>query len=82
MEMFILGYATVLCIHPKLCLQVGSAFWAQNLLDKPVSDIVPLICVNDTICMVLCPSLRFKLILLWPKMNHLEPRLSQNTSYG
>ena len=46
------------------------------------SDIVPLIYVNDTICMVLCPSLRFKLILLWPKMNHLEPRLSQNTSYG
>ena len=46
------------------------------------SDIVPLIYVKDTICMVLCPSSRFKLILLWPKMNHLEPRLSQNTSYG
>ena len=38
--------------------------------------------VNETICMVICPSSRFKLILLWPKMNHLVPRLSQNTSYG
>ena len=36
MEMFILSYANVLFIYPKLCLQVGSAFWAQNLLDKPV----------------------------------------------
>ena len=46
------------------------------------SDIVPLIYVNDIICMVLCPSSRFKLILLWHKIKHLEPRLSQNTSYG
>ena len=46
------------------------------------SDIVPLIYVNETICMVICPSSRFKLIILWPKMNHLVPRLSQNTSYG
>ena len=38
--------------------------------------------VNETICMVICPSSRFKLILLRPKMNHLVPRLSQNTSYG
>ena len=36
MEMFILSYANVLCIYPKPCLQIGSAFWAQNLLDKPV----------------------------------------------
>ena len=36
MEMFVLSYANVLCIYPKLCLQVGSTFWAQNLLDKPV----------------------------------------------
>ena len=46
------------------------------------SNIVPLIYVNETISMVLCPSSRFKLILLWPKINLLEPRLSQNTSYG
>ena len=30
------------------------------------SDIVPLIYVNETICMVICPSTRFKLIILWP----------------
>ena len=35
------------------------------------SDIVPLIYVYETICMVICPSSRFKLIILWPKMNHL-----------
>ena len=46
------------------------------------SDIVPLIYVNETICMVICPSSRFKLIILWPKMNHLVPRLLQNASYG
>ena len=44
------------------------------------SDIVPLIYVNETICMVICPS-RFKSIILWPGMNHLVPRVSQNTSY-
>ena len=35
MEMFVLSYANVLCIYPKLCLQVGSLL-AQNLFDKPV----------------------------------------------
>ena len=33
MEMFVLSYANVLYIYPKLCLQVGLA---QNLLGKPV----------------------------------------------
>ena len=32
MEMFILNYANVLCIYPKLCLQVGSAFWLRTYL--------------------------------------------------
>ena len=32
MEMFVLSYANVLRIYPKLCLQVGSAFWAQTYL--------------------------------------------------
>ena len=27
--------------------------------------------------MVICPSSRFKLIILWPRMNHLVPRLSK-----
>ena len=37
------------------------------------SDIVPLIYVNETICMVICPS-RFKSIILWSGMNHLVPK--------
>ena len=37
------------------------------------SDIVPLIYVNKTICMVICPSTRFKSIVLWPGMNYLVP---------
>ena len=40
-------------------------------------DIVPLIYVNETICMVIWPSTRFKSIVLWPGMNHLVPRLFQ-----
>ena len=46
------------------------------------SDIVPLIYVNETICMVICPSTRFKLIILWPGMNLLVPRLSQKHLMG
>ena len=29
MEMFVLSYANVLCIYPKLCLEVGSASWLK-----------------------------------------------------
>ena len=32
MEIFILSYANVLYIYPKLCLQVGSAFWLRTYL--------------------------------------------------
>ena len=32
MEMFVLSYANVLCIYPKLCLQFGSAFWHRIYL--------------------------------------------------
>ena len=32
MEMFILSYANVLRIYPKLCLQVGSASWLRTYL--------------------------------------------------
>ena len=45
------------------------------------SDSISLIYVNESICMVICPSTRFKLIILWPRMNHLMPRLFQNASY-
>ena len=79
MEMFVLSYVNVLCIYPKLCLLFR--LMAQNLLVKTVLyTIVLLIYVNETICMVICPSTRFKSIILWPRMNCLMPRLSQNTS--
>ena len=32
------------------------------------SDIIPLIYVNETIYMVICPSTRFKSIVSWPGM--------------
>ena len=83
MEMFVLSYANVLYIYPKLCLQVGFPSWLRTyLINQYVILIVPLILVNEIICMVMCPSSRFKLIILWPRMNHLVPRLSQNASYG
>ena len=75
MEMFVLSYVNTLCIYPRLCLQVGSAngsepTWQTSML---YSDIVPLIYVNKTICMVICPSTRFKSIVLWPGMNYQVP---------
>ena len=48
-------------MHDTRCL--GLVHW--------YSDIVPLIYVNETIYTVICPSSRFKLIILWPKINHL-----------
>ena len=30
MGIFVLSYANVLCIYPKLCLQVGSASWLRT----------------------------------------------------
>ena len=72
MEMFVLSF--------KLVLPVDSEpTWQTSML---YLDTAPLIYVNETICMVICPSSRFKLIILWPRMNYLVPRLSQNTSYG
>ena len=32
MEIFILSYANVLCIYPKLCLQVSSTSWLRTYL--------------------------------------------------
>ena len=36
-------------------------------------DIVPPIYVNETVCLVICPSTRFKPIIFWPWMNYLVP---------
>ena len=60
MEMFVLSYVNVLCIYPrlfKLVLPNGSEpIWQTSML---YSDIVPLIYVNENICMVICPSQSF-----------------------
>ena len=32
MEMFVLNFANVLCIYPKLCLQVGFVKWLRTYL--------------------------------------------------
>ena len=52
--------------------------WQTSML---YSDIVPLIYVNETICMVICPWM-IQVNRFMPRMNHLVPRLSQNASYG
>ena len=61
-------------VYPRLCLQVlpkgSEPIWQTSML---YSDTVPLIYVNKTICMVICPSTRFKSIILWPGMNYLVP---------
>ena len=74
MEMFVLSYVNVLCIYAKLCLQVGlvpsngsEPTWQTSML---YSDIVPLIYVNESIYMVICPSTRFKSMILLPGMTH------------
>ena len=36
MEMFVLSYANVLCIYPRLCLQVGSASWLRTYLTNNI----------------------------------------------
>ena len=84
MEMFVLSYVNVLSIYPKLCLRISSPkgselTWQTSMLSLYT---VLLIHVNGTICKVICPSIRFKSIILWPGMNHLVPRFSQNASYG
>ena len=71
MEMFVLSSVNV--------PQTLSSSWfhqmAQPTRQTGVlhSDIVPLIYVNGTICVVICPSARFKSIVLWPGMNYLVP---------
>ena len=43
----------------------SEATWQTSML---YSDVVPLIYVKETICMVICPPTRFKSIVLWPGM--------------
>ena len=59
--------------------QMAQTTWQTSML---YSGIVPLIYVNETICVVICPSTRFKSIILWPGINYLVQKLSQNAIYG
>ena len=73
MEMFVLSYANVPYIYPKLCLQVGSAFWLRTYL---TNQYVILRYCSSNLCKLnyLYGDLPFfKFIILWPKMNHLVP---------
>ena len=67
-------------VQPKNWDLGSELTWQTSML---YSDIVLLIYVNETICMVICLSTRFKSIILrlgW--LTCLVPRLSQNTSCG
>ena len=44
MEMFVLSYANVLCLYPKLCLQVGSASWPWTYLTNQYGYCSPNLC--------------------------------------
>ena len=52
MEMFVLSYVNV--------PQTLSSSWFHQMAKPTYSDIAPLIYVNETICLVNCPSTRFK----------------------
>ena len=53
--MFFLSYVNV--------PQTPSSSWFGQMAQPTYSDIVPLIYVNETICLVNCPSTRFKSII-------------------
>ena len=38
MEMFVLSYANVLCIYPKLCLQAGIKIAGRNINNLRYTD--------------------------------------------
>ena len=84
MEMFVLSYVNVLRIYPRLCLQVSSAKWLRTYL---TNQYVILRYCSPNLCKqnYLYGNLTFYKIQvnhLWPRMNHLLPRFSQNASYG
>ena len=68
MEMFVLSYVNVLSIYPRLWLQLDLRNGSEPTCQRSMlySDIVPRNYVNETICIVICLSTRFKSIVLWP----------------
>ena len=86
MEMLVLSYVNMLCIYPRLCLQVSSAKWLRTYL------------INQYVILRYCsPNLSKQNYLYGNLPFHkiqvnrfmalardecLVPRLSQNASYG
>ena len=71
MEMFVLSYVNLpQTLSLSWFRQMAQTIWQTSVL---YSDIVPLIYVNETICVVVFPSIRLKSIVLWPGMNYLVP---------
>ena len=76
MEMFVLSYANVVCIYPKLCLQVGSASWLRTYLTNQYVIFrycSPNLCKRN----YLCGNLPFyKIQVIWcqdyPKMHLMD----------
>ena len=68
MEMFVLSYVNV----PQI-LSSCSAKWLRTYLTNQyvILRYCSPIYVNETIWMAICPSARFKSIILWPGMNYL-----------
>ena len=84
MEMLVLSYANMLCIYPKLCLQVGSASWLRTYLTN--RDVIlrycsPNLCKRNYLYGNL-PFYKIQVNHFMGWMNHLMSRLSQNASYG
>ena len=84
MEMFVFSYVNVLHIYPRLCLQVGSAYWLRTYL---ANQYVILRHCSPNLCKwnYLYGNLPFYKIqvnrfMAWDDLS--VPRLSQNTSYG
>ena len=71
MEMFVLSSVNVpQTLSSSWFHQMAQPTWQTGML---YSDAVPLIYVNETICLVICPSTRFQSIVLWLGMNYLVP---------
>ena len=75
MEMFMLSYANILCIYPKLCLQVGSSSEAKGLRTYLINQYVILRYCSSNLCKghYLYGALPFFKIQVNPFMAQDEP---------
>ena len=85
MEMFVSSYVNVLCIYPRLCLQVSSAKWLRTYLTN--QSVILRYC-SPNLCKqnYLYGNLPFYKIqvnrfMAWDESSGV-PGLSQNAIYG